>query len=171
MRLRPLEPRDAGAMLSWMHDPEAAGLLSADFAAKTLEDCRAFIASAARPGPALHWAVADDGDEYMGTVSLKAVDPARGTAEFAIATRREAWGRGFAAFAIRETLRFAFGNLGLNTVYWYVNRENARALRFYQKQGFAPLPAPPSVAPPALARDARMVWFLASAPLGEDAHA
>ena len=171
MRLRPLEPRDAGAMLSWMHDPEAAGLLSADFAAKTLEDCRAFIASAARPGPALHWAVADDRDDYMGTVSLKAVDPARGTAEFAIATRREAWGRGFAAFAIRETLCFAFGNLGLNTVYWYVNRENARALRFYQKQGFAPLPAPPSVAPPALARDARMVWFLASAPLGEETHA
>ena len=168
MQIRPLEPRDAEPMMEWMHDPEAAGLLAAPFAEKTREDCLAFIAAAGRPGPDRHRAIADENGEYMGTVSLKQIDPGRGTAEFAIATRREAWGRGYGAFAMREALRAAFGEEGLTSVYWYVNRENRRAIRFYEKQGFTPLSAPPAGAPAKEAGDPRMIWFEAKAPRGED---
>lgn len=168
MRLRPLEARDAEGMLSWMHDPLAVSLLSANFAAKTREDCLAFIAAAANPGPDRHWAIADDADVYVGTVSLKGIDPDRGAAEFAIVVRREAWGKGFSGFALRAVLEKAFGEFGLSVVYWYVNRLNARAVRFYEKQGFSPLSGPPEEARGAVRADGRMVWFEARSPAGEE---
>ena len=64
MRLRPLEPRDAGAMLSWMHDPEAAGLLSAD-------EFRAAVLADSRPG-----CVPADVDRAMAGL-LTGMDPAK----------------------------------------------------------------------------------------------
>ena len=159
MNLRPLKSDDAASMLSWMHDPEAVRLLSADFSSKTLADCQAFIAASNKPGNNRHWAIADETDRYLGTVSLKNIDPKNGTAEFAIVTCREAWGRGCAAFAIRECLRFAFDSMKLRAVYWYVNRENLRAVRFYEKQGYAPSDLPPASAPLNNPPDPRMVWF------------
>lgn len=58
-------------MLEWMHDPSVAGSLRADFASKTLRDCKDFIATTWEAGKNLHLAIVDDNDIYMGTVSLK----------------------------------------------------------------------------------------------------
>ena len=159
MRLRPLEIRDAAPMLAWMHDPDTVSLLNADFGSKTLSDCLSFIEASRDESVNLHRAVADDADRYLGTVSLKAIDRDRGSAEFAITVGPEARGSGAAAFAMKEILRLAFDTLSLKTVYWYVNPHNLRAIRFYEKQGFLPVdihfPDLPVKNP-----DPGMVWFL-----------
>lgn len=137
IRLRRLEPRDAVRMLEWMHDADSVAHMHAPFAQMTLEDCRRFIASAAQDAPSLHRAAVDEADRYLGTVSLKNIEPAARRAEFAIAMHPDARGTGSSAQAMRAILALGFGTLGLASIYWCVDAENARARRFYQKQGYA----------------------------------
>ena len=83
-----------------------------------------------------HYAICDEQDMYMGTISLKHIDEKNGTAEYAIVLRREVQGQGYAGFATREILRIAFEELGLHKVYLNVLRENTHARGFYEHIGF-----------------------------------
>ena len=139
MRLRRLESKDAPLMLEWMHDPSVVEYMNADFASMKAEDCEAFIQSAKDTTRDLHMAIVDENDTYMGTVSLKNIDGK--TAEFAITVRKEAMGKGFSKYGMREIIRIAFEELGLEKVYWCVNHENKRAIRFYDKNGYDRVPA------------------------------
>lgn len=134
IHLRPLEDRDAPFMLEWMQDPAIACFFRFDAASMTAEKCRAFIASANRETDSRHYAIADENDEYLGTISLKHIE--NGRAEYAISTRKCAHGSGAALQATRESLRIAFDELGLDTVYLNVLTENQRANAFYRKVGF-----------------------------------
>ena len=134
MHLRKLELKDAPLMLSWMHDDSVTVKLRTNFASKTIYDCEAFIRSSWEEGESLHYAIASDEDEYMGTVSLKHIEEA--SAEFAITVRAEAMGRGYSWFGMEEIIKKAFDELGLDSVYWCVSRDNIRAVRFYDKHNF-----------------------------------
>lgn len=134
MKLRQLELKDAPLMLEWMHDPSVVEYMQADFAGKTLEDCEAFIKSAQNMSESMHLAIADDNDEYQGTVSLK--DIRDGSAEFAITIRSSAMGRGISRYAMKEIIRTGFDELRLQRIYWCVDPANKRAVRFYDKNGF-----------------------------------
>ena len=120
-------------MLAWMHDESVVSDLRGNFAAKTIDDCRAFIANSITEEN-IHLAIASDTDEYMGTVSLKNIE--NGSAEFAITVRAEAMGRGYSWFGMEEIIKKAFNELGLESVYWCVSRDNTRAVRFYDKHNF-----------------------------------
>lgn len=133
MRLRELKQEDAPLMLAWMHDESVVSDLRGNFAAKTIDDCRAFVASSITEEN-IHLAIASDTDEYMGTVSLKNIE--NGSAEFAITVRAEAMGRGYSWFGMEEIIKKAFNELGLESVYWCVARDNTRAVRFYDKHNF-----------------------------------
>ena len=133
MRLRRLEMKDAPLMLSWMHDKSVVGNLRGDFASKTIEDCRTFIANSITDEN-IHLAIVSDTDEYMGTVSLKNIEDE--SAEFAITVRAEAMGHGYSWFGMEEIIKKAFNELKLECVYWCVSRENMRAVRFYDKHNF-----------------------------------
>lgn len=137
-RLRRLRPQDAERMLEWMHDADSVAYMQAPFARMTMEDCRRFIASAAQDTPSLHRAAVDEADRYLGTVSLKEIQPAAGRAEFAIAMHPDARGTGASAGAMQAILRMGFAELGLRTIYWCVDARNTRARRFYAKQGYTP---------------------------------
>lgn len=136
MKLRKLAPADAPLMLEWMHDAEWVQYMQADFAAKTLADCEAFVAAAQTDETNLHRAIADDAGQYLGTVSLKHIDPTAKTAEFAITVRRGV--PGAAAWGMQAMLCMGFEVLDLQSIYWCVAAANARARRFYQKQGYMP---------------------------------
>ena len=82
----------------------------------------------------MHLAIADDNDEYVGTVSLK--DIVDGFAEFAICIRRKYMGSGMAKEAMKNILDIGFNEHGLSKIYWCVSAENKRALRFYDKNGY-----------------------------------
>ncbi len=132
MRLRKLEEKDASFMLEWMHDPSVVEYMQADFASKTIEDCSRFIQSS--EDGSVHFAVVDDSDEYMGTVSLKHITDQ--DAEFAITLRKTAMGKGFSSYAMREMIDYGFENLKLDKIYWCVNPENKRAVKFYDRNAY-----------------------------------
>ncbi len=134
MRLRKLEIKDAPAMLEWMQDRSVVADMNTDFSSKTLEDCAAFIELSQKDKDNLHFAITDDLDEYLGTVSLKHIK--NKTAEFGIVVRKEAMRRGYAWFGMEEIVKVAFEELKLESVYWCVNKGNERAIRFYEKHNF-----------------------------------
>ena len=119
-------------MLEWMHDPSVVEYMQADFASKSLDDCIGFIHSSSDKNA--HFAVVDDQDKYMGTVSLKHITD--NEAEFAITVRKVAMGKGISSFAMREIIEYGFNTLNLKSIYWCVNPENKRAVRFYDKNGY-----------------------------------
>ncbi len=147
MILRPLQEKDAPLMLEWMHDEDLVRDLHKNFAAMTIDNCKAFIKNASKNeadseqvGNNLHLAITDDNDEYLGTVSLKEIDYVLATAEFGIVIRRAATGHGVSAQAMKQIIDMAFEGKELakplTSVFWCVDSANARALRFYDKNGY-----------------------------------
>lgn len=133
MRMRRLEEKDAPFMLEWMHDESVVEYLSANFAAKTIDDCKAFIESACTDTD-VNMAVVNDDDEYMGTVSLKHIQDK--TAEFAITFRKCAMGQGYSTYGIKKIIEYGLEEIGLESIYWCVSPDNARAVRFYDKNDY-----------------------------------
>lgn len=133
--LRSLEERDVPGMLEWMRDPAVAGQFQADFSSMGECDALEFVRSSWEDRRSIHLAI-DEGEGYLGTVSLKNIDDRDASAEYAISTRAAAHGTGAALRATREVLSLAFGALGLNRVYLNVRADNGRARAFYRKVGF-----------------------------------
>ena len=100
MKLRNLEYKDAKYMLEWMHDISITSNMKYNFESCTMEDCQEFIKNSIEKKGNVHLAIADDEDEYMGTVSLKHV--VNHTAEFAIVIRKKAMGSGYSKFGMEE---------------------------------------------------------------------
>ncbi len=157
MRLRKLEQKDAPFMLEWMHDPTVVENLKANFAEKTIEDCKAFIRDADGSTIDLHLAITGDSDEYMGTVSLKHITET--DAEFGITIRKTAMGKGLSAFAIRKILDIGFEDFSLKRIYWCVDPENHRAVRFYDKNGYTRSSVPDNVTGYTEDEKKRFIWY------------
>lgn len=131
--LRPLEKKDAQAMLQWMCDEDTVRFLPMGTKQYTLVDAEHFIENAKDETINLHRAVVDENDVYLGTISLKNIDTANGEAEFAIALSANARSTGAAAQAVKGIFSIAFRELGLRRVYLNVLAKNQRAVRFYEK--------------------------------------
>lgn len=144
MRLRKLNVLDAPLMLEWMHDENVTCNLQANFAAKELKDCQAFIEYSQADSDNLHLAIVDDNDEYMGTVSLKNIKKDAMSAEFAISIRSCAMGKGISQYGMKEMIRIGLQEMGLKKIYWCVSPENKRAVRFYDKNGYVRLNSVPN---------------------------
>ena len=84
----------------------------------------------------IHYAITDENDEYMGTISLKDINLDANNAEYAISLRRCAQGKGIGKSATIEILRIAFEEIGLEKVYLNVLSDNKRAIGMYEKIGF-----------------------------------
>lgn len=133
MFLRNLRLDDAVHMLEWMHDDEVTRFMKRDFNSMAIEDCEKFIINSNKIKNDLHLAIVDKNDEYLGTVSLKNIDSSRKIAEFAITIRRCAMGKGYASQAMKEIFLLGKNKYGLRKIYWYVSKDNTRAIRFYDK--------------------------------------
>lgn len=139
MRLRTLRENDVYGMLDWMHDPEVNQFFRFDANSMTEEKALAFVEQAQKDMQDrinYNFAITEEDDEYLGTISLKDVDWEAGTAEFAISLRTKAQGKGLATKATKEILRFAFEDLGLNRIYLNVLSDNKKAIHLYEKCGF-----------------------------------
>lgn len=133
IKLRNLKPEDADKMLEWMHDPYVVDKLRTDFSVKTREDCIEFIENCIDKEN-INLAISDEEGVYLGTISLRHITG--DSAEFAITIGREAMGKGIAIKAMRMILKKGFEEMGLKYIYWCVAKDNTRALRFYDKNGF-----------------------------------
>ena len=139
MQLRRLQNSDAEYMLEWIKDPEINQFFRFDADSYTIEDAVSFIEEANRgmdDQKVFHYAITENGGEYLGTISLKEIDCTSGNAEYALSTRRKIYGSGIAVLATKEILRIAFEEFGLHKVYLNVLSENVRAVSFYEKMHF-----------------------------------
>lgn len=137
--IRELQKKDAPRMHEWMQNEEITKNFQTDFGSFSLEKVQSFIESASKQtleDSGLSYAIVNDNDEYMGTISLKNINRVDKNAEYAIVTRADAHGKGYAKQASNEILKIAFEELGLERVYLYVSVENIAANKFYQKFGF-----------------------------------
>lgn len=157
MKLRRLEAKDAPLMLEWMHDEDVVRNMRRNFGSMTIDDCLRFIENSNDSAKDLHMAVTDDNDEYMGTVSLKNIHD--GTAEFGITVRSCAMGKGISAYAMESMIKLGFDSLDLEEIYWCVDPDNQRALRFYDKNGYQRVPVPVSVSDYSAEELQRYVWY------------
>lgn len=133
--LRKLEQKDVPYMMEWMQDPGIICNFRANFGAMTEKDVIEFVNNSFTDENK-NFAIVDEHDEYMGTISLKHISDTDKNAEYAIVTRRKAHGTGMAYDATKEIIKYAFEELGLHRVYLNVLEENERANRFYEKAGF-----------------------------------
>ena len=133
--LRKLRIEDAEGMLEWMHDSDTNQYFRFEADKMTKEKAEKFIKESMSEHN-MNYAVADQNDVYLGTISLKNINYHDGNAEYAISLRKCARGTGAAKCATLELLQFAFHTLKLQKVYLNVLSENLRAIRFYQKIGF-----------------------------------
>ena len=139
MILRELQEDDIDGMLEWMHDDEINRFFEFDAASYTEEDARAFIKLSQEQRnnkTTFHWAITEEGKEYLGTISLKNIDYKNGNAEYAICLRKCAQGKGYGVGATREVLRYAKEELHLHKVYLNVLEYNKKAVNMYEKCGF-----------------------------------
>lgn len=139
MKLRKLEEKDADGMLEWMHDPDIQKYFRFDMINSTREDVIGFIHRShidVVEGESIHYAITDDLDEYLGTISLKDLDLMARNAEYAISLRKKAQGRGIAIEATNEILKRAFLEFEMERIYLNVLSENRRAIQLYEKCGF-----------------------------------
>lgn len=134
--LRLLKDGDAPRMLEWMQDEQVTAYLQIGGKSTTMESVRGFIAAAQKDGKNLHRAIVDEQDVYHGTVSLKHIDHEKGEAEYAIAMHRDSMGTGAAKQGSEQILTLAAREQKLKRLYLYVRRDNARAVRFYEKMGW-----------------------------------
>ncbi|MBE5936540.1 MAG: GNAT family N-acetyltransferase [Lachnospiraceae bacterium] len=155
MQLRKLEKKDAEFMLEWMHDPNVYNCLGKDFNSMTIDNCIAFIEGTKENDSSYHLAITDDCDEYMGTISLKEIDRENKRAEYAIACRTKAMGKGFASFATKELFRIAKEELGLSLIYLNVYETNIRAQKLYIKVGFTKISKPDFIQE----ENDKLIWF------------
>lgn len=136
MHIRPLEEKDAGPMLEWMHDSRIMTYLRMDGRCKTVQDVEAFIRAAADDSVNAHFAIADGTDAYLGTVSLKHIDPCARSAEFAIALGRDAQGKGAGTFGALAILEYGFFKRDLTRIWLEVVSVHKAAIACYERAGF-----------------------------------
>lgn len=156
MVLRKLALKDAEYMLEWMHDENVNSYLEKDFSGMELEDCIQFIRNSFSDKLNIHYAIVDEEDEYMGTISLKNIDMENKRAEYAISCRTKAMGRGFAKEATEQLCNIARDTYGLVSLFLNVYDYNIRAQKLYEKTGFHKIDKPEFVKE---ACDMRLLWY------------
>lgn len=130
--IRELQRKDAYKMFQWMHNKNVVQYMEQDFLHMTIENCIQFIEKAKIEEKSKHFAIVDDMQQYIGTISLKNIE--NDYAEFAIILCEEAIGKGYARKAMEEVLAYGFKTLGIKRIFWNVLKENTRAIRFYDKK-------------------------------------
>lgn len=84
----------------------------------------------------IHFAITNEEDEYVGTVSLKNINYIDRNAEYAIVLRKTFWGKNFAFEATKQIIDYGFQRINLHKIYLNVISSNTRANKFYEKFGF-----------------------------------
>lgn len=136
MNLRYLQEKDAPLMMEWMKDPELACFFTFNIESVTEESILSFINKSKNDNKNKHYAITNEDDVYLGTISLKNISYKNSNAEYAITLRKSAIGKGIAEVATKRILDIAFNELNLNKVYLNVLSYNIRAIKFYEKFGF-----------------------------------
>lgn len=138
--LRKPTPDDVDALVAFKNDPGIAALLGG-FNAKgySRADIGRWIEFHNGKSNEVLWAIVHgDSGRCVGHVGLYEIDHRIRSAEFAIMLGdRAVWGQGLGSDCTRYALRFGFDQLNLNRIHLSVLTTNARAVKMYERLGFA----------------------------------
>lgn len=136
--LRPYRPADLDATWEMVNEPEGAELTGTT-ATFTREQIAAWVASRPTAPERLDLVIEESATgEYAGEVVLNEHDAAARSANLRIVLRGPAWfGRGLGSEAVALMVAHAFTAIGLDRVTLDVRGDNPRAIRAYEKSGFA----------------------------------
>ncbi len=136
IKLRPLEKKDIPFILEWMKDDQLNQYFRFNPESITEQTVEDFVKNSFSTTSKNYAVVLEQDDEYLGTISLKEINEKDKHAEYAVAFRKKAIGKGIARTATTELLKKAFIELSLNKVYLNVYSDNIRAAKLYEKCGF-----------------------------------
>ena len=136
VRLRPVEERDLPHFVEWLADWHVRRWLAEMESPPTLEEERQWYDRRRSDPDAVMWAIETLEGRLAGNVELR-LQPVRRKAELGISIHdKTLWSQGLGTDAVRQVLRYAFKELGLNRVELTTDEENTRAIRCYEKCGF-----------------------------------
>ncbi len=133
LTLEPLRDEDSDALFAWINDRELVEL-SAVFRPVSRAEHDAWFASVRSRDDVTIWAIREEGG-LVGTCQL-IVAGAEAELRIRIGVR-DAQSRGIGTWAVRELVRRGFDDLGLERIWLQVFDVNERAIRAYEKAGFA----------------------------------
>ncbi len=135
---RPVEQADAPLLQRWINDPRNWHTLGGRVPPTNAGQEHEWIQSQDRDrSQCVFGIVLKDGDQLIGDVVLRGIDPIARKAELGIMIGdAEYKDRGLGTEAVRLMARFAFKELNLRRISLKVLSNNPRAIRTYQKAGF-----------------------------------
>jgi RimJ/RimL family protein N-acetyltransferase len=136
--LEPLRDEDSDALFGWINDRELV-LLNAPFEPVARPEHDDWFNSVSeRDDVEIHGVRTVAEDRLIGSCQLNRIDREAGTCTLQIRIGdRSEWGRGRGTEAVGLLLERAFGDLGMREVRLDVFATNLRAIRAYEKAGFA----------------------------------
>lgn len=142
VRLRPFADSDVPLLRKWLNDPDVLRWLQlSEDPPELMQSIEAHMErwQRIRDDPRAQSCLIETKDGLpIGEIGLMDIRRDHGRADLGISIgEREYRGRGYGADAIRTLLRYAFGHLGLRRVGLIADEDNARAIRCYEKCGFA----------------------------------
>ena len=138
MRLRPIQEEDLPLFLRWLNDADVRYWLSLSEAPElTMDNERDWYERTRGSDGDLVWTIETEEGTPLGTVGLHGIDQAHGKATLGIFIgEKEHWSGGYGTEAIRQTLRYGFGEMELRRIDLQVDEDNGRGIRCYEKCGF-----------------------------------
>lgn len=134
--LRKLRLADAANMLDWMNDQNVVRFLNISDDNKTLISIQNFIEMSQNQSVNAHFAISNETQDYLGTISLKNINLKDKHAEFAIVIPSHNQGLGYGSIALNLILKYAKEELSLHKIYLNVLDTNQAAIHIYEKFGF-----------------------------------
>lgn len=141
IRLRAAEREDVKKFYIWINDPEVTLHLSLYLPMSMADEERWFDSLAKRDQSEKPLVIEiRDGDDWkmIGNCGVFGIEPANRLSELGIMLgEKDEWNKGYGTETMSLLLRHCFETLNLNRVFLHVYAENLRAIRAYEKAGFA----------------------------------
>ena len=137
--IRKLCINDAKVSVFWRNDPNVWVYTgNRPYKKITLKDEENWIKAISKENNSFRYAILirEFGKyKYIGNIQITNVSSNAGEFHIFIGSRSH-WGRGIGSCATKLLCFHAFNNLGINSLYLYVNSQNSSALNIYWKTGF-----------------------------------
>lgn len=135
IKLRKIKKTDLPYFLKWWRDKELIGLTSGIYE-KSNKILESYFYKMLTEKSGHHYIIILNNKKIIGNISLTNKSKKVFEIHIIIGEKRY-WGKGYGTIAIKKALKIAFKKLGYQKAYLEVRPENTRAIRAYQKCGFA----------------------------------
>ncbi|WP_062214252.1 GNAT family N-acetyltransferase [Streptomyces sp. NBRC 109706] len=139
VRLRPMEPADARDLWRWHSDPEVVRWLDVEPPQSLARTEARFAEPRTNTFEKTLLMIERRADgRLIGVCGLRDASPESGRAELDIYIgEKDCWSQGYGTDAVRALCRWGFDRMRLHLIALWVVAENERAVRAYEKVGFA----------------------------------